>query len=361
MSPISRALAPDLSDQVLQSLPFGVLVLDRRGRIAACNRRTTELFGLTEDELLGRDCQSVFRTDDPHWFSLDPIDRLGDPEGGRLIEGRVGGRRISLSVDLTPWLSEEATPLGTIVFLEEPSRRPGASDDQAERLISLGELSAYVAHEIRNPLTGIRTTIQYIGHKLGKDDPKQEDIEAIIMELDRVEKIIEDLLQFSRPQVGNKTMVSLNTLVDRTLEALGPQIEAAGIEVSRNLRRRLPESLMDPDMIQRVLFNLMTNAIEAMEEGGVLRITTTLRRFRSGDPNLEVFISDTGRGIEPELLQKIFQPFFTTRPAGTGLGLPISLQLIRAHGGRISARNRSKGGAIFRVSLPRVVPAAEPA
>ncbi|MDZ4803990.1 MAG: ATP-binding protein [Candidatus Eisenbacteria bacterium] len=355
-----RALAPELSDRIFQSLPFGVLLLDRRGRIAACNRRALDLFALVDDDIVGRDVNQVLRTDDPHWFSLDPIDRLGDPDAGRLVEGRIGGRKVTFSVNLAPCTDEAGATQGTLVLLDDSSRR-GTDDDRMERLISLGELSAYVAHEIRNPLTGVRTTIQFIGQKLGKDDPKQEDIEAIIAELDRVEKIIEDLLQFSRPQVGTKAMTSLNTLVDRTLEALGPQFEAARVEVNRNLRARLPESLMDPDMIQRVLFNLITNAVEAMPDGGSLKVTTTVRRYRAGEANLEVFISDTGRGIDPEIVERIFQPFFTTRPAGTGLGLPISLQIVRAHGGRITARNRAKGGAIFRLSLPRATATTEEA
>ena len=353
MSPATRALATEVSERIVQSMPFGVLVLDRRGRIAGFNQRTAQLFGLAEDDLLGRELNDVLRTGDPHWHSLDPVDRLGDPGTGRLVEGRIGSRKVTLSVDLSPYLDEAGLAAGTLVLLEEPFRRRDNPEDQAERLISLGELSACVAHEIRNPLTGIRTTIQFVGQKLDRDDPKREDIEAIIAELDRIEKIIDDLLQFSRPQVGHKTMVSLNALLDRTLEALGPQIEAAGVQVRRNFRPRLPESLMDADMIQRVLFNLINNAIEAMPEGGVLKVTSTLRRYRFGGPNLEVFISDTGRGIDPEIIDKIFTPFFTTRPAGTGLGLSISLQIVRVHGGRITARNRAKGGAIFRVSLPR--------
>jgi PAS domain S-box-containing protein len=352
MSPALRATAPGLGERVLDSLPYGVLVLDRRGRIAGVNQRTCALFGLSERDLAGRDCGDVLRTDDPYWYSLDPVDRLGNSGAGRRVEGKVGGRKVRFSVELSPCLDESGEPTGTLILLDDRSRKGGDDEEQAERLISLGELSACVAHEIRNPLTGIRTTVQFVGRKLDPGDPRQEDLEAVIAELDRIEKIIDDLLQFSRPQVGNRTPVSLNGLLERTLETLAPQCEAAGIQVQRNLRPRLPESLMDPDMIQRVLFNLVTNALEAMPDGGTLKVTTTVRPFRSGTPNLEVFISDTGRGIGPDIMDKIFQPFFTTRAAGTGLGLPISLQIVRSHGGRISARNRARGGAIFRVSLP---------
>ncbi len=352
MSPAARAAGSELADRVFSSLTCGVMVIDRRGRIAGVNGHACRILGMEEDQLNGNDISEVLRTEDTRWYSLDPIDRLGDSGAWRVVDGRVSGRKISLSVTLSPYLNEEGEPSGTLVLMDEPAARAG-DEDQADRLISLGELSACVAHEIRNPLTGIRTTVQFVSRKLDKEDPKQEDLEAVITELDRIEKIIDDLLQFSRPQTGNRTLVSLNALLEKTLEALGPQCEEAGVVVKRNLRARLPESFMDADMIQQVLFNLIHNALEAME-GGTLKVTTTVRQFRSGTPNLEIFLSDTGKGIDPEIMDKIFQPFFTTRAAGTGLGLPISLQIVRAHGGRITARNRVKGGAIFRVSLPLV-------
>jgi PAS domain S-box-containing protein len=354
MSPSPRTTTyPELAERVLHSIPCGVLVIDRRGRISGVNPRTCELFGVAEKDLAGRDCADVLRTEDTHWYSLDPIDRLGDPGAGRSVEGKIGGRKVSFTVELSPYRDESGETIGTLVLIDEPFRRSHDPENQAERLISLGELSACVAHEIRNPLTGIRTTVQFVGRKLDAGDPRQEDLEAVISELDRIEKIIDDLLQFSRPQTGNRSMVNLNALLDRTLDSLGPQCESLAVQVRRNLHPRLPESCMDSDMIQQVLFNLINNALEAMaESGGTLKVTSTVRRFRSGHPNLEVFISDTGRGIDPDSMAKIFQPFFTTRAAGTGLGLPISLQIVRAHGGRISARNRARGGAIFRVSLP---------
>jgi two-component system sensor histidine kinase HydH len=353
MCPSPRtATYPELAERVFHSLPCGVLIIDRRGRITGVNSRTCDMFGVAERELNGRECGEVLKTEDPNWYSLDPIDRLGDPEAGRVVEGRLNGRKVRFAVELSPCLDDAGETVGTLVLLHEPFKRTDDPENQAERLISLGELSACVAHEIRNPLTGIRTTVQFVGRKLDPGDPRQEDLEAVISELDRIEKIIDDLLQFSRPQVGNKSMVSLNVLLDRTLDSLAPQCENLHVEVRRNLNPRLPESWMDPDMIQQVLFNLVNNALEAMSEGGTLKVTSTVRRFRAGTPKLEVFISDTGKGIDPDNMTRIFQPFFTTRAAGTGLGLPISLQIVRTHGGRISVRNRSRGGAIFKVSLP---------
>jgi signal transduction histidine kinase len=131
------------------------------------------------------------------------------------------------------------------------------------------------------------------------------------------------------------------------------QLAEAEIEVKRNLSPDLPAFVFSPDGIQQVLLNLLRNAIEAMPQGGRLKVTSTLRRFRSGrPPAAEIFVSDTGHGIPDDVLGNIFKPFFTTRHNGTGLGLPISHGIVRAHGGRIYARNRTPAGATFRISLP---------
>jgi signal transduction histidine kinase len=210
-----------------------------------------------------------------------------------------------------------------------------------------------VAHEIRNPLTGVRTTVQFVDSKLDPEDARHEDLQEVVKELDRIEQIIGDLLLFGRPVEGHKVRTDLNALVSRVLDSMESQFKEAEIEVKRNLSPDLPVFVFSPDNLQQVLLNLIRNSLEAMPEGGRLRVTTTLRRFRSGrPPAAEIFVSDTGHGIPDDLLDQIFKPFFTTRHNGTGLGLPISTNIVRGHGGRLTARNRREGGATFRVSLP---------
>ena len=206
--------------------------------------------------------------------------------------------------------------------------RTGESDPEEENdhLTSLGELSACVAHEIRNPLTGIRTTVQFVDSKLDPEDPRREDLREVLSEIDRIEQIIGDLLLFARPVEGTR-MTDLNALLGRILDSMEPQFEEAEVEVKRNLSAELPAFVMSPDNIQQVLQNLLRNALEAMPEGGKLKVTTTLRRFRSDrPPAAEIFVSDTGHGIPEDLLGNIFKPFFTTRHNGTGLGASHLLQ-----------------------------------
>ena len=228
-----------------------------------------------------------------------------------------------------------------------------------ERLISLGELSARVAHEIRNPLTGVRTTVQFVASKLRAGDSRRDDLNDVLKELDRIEQIITDLLLFARPQAARPVPTDQREVVEKVLDNLARRLEDASIEVERELdpETALPQVLVDPDMAQQVVLNLVINAIQAMPEGGTLRASIGLRRTRYKKAYVDVSITDSGPGIPEDVKEKIFDPFFTTRSMGTGLGLSISLQIAREHGGNLTARNLTQG-ATFRFSLPALLDTA---
>jgi signal transduction histidine kinase len=234
----------------------------------------------------------------------------------------------------------------------------GEFQKKIDRLVSLGELSAYVAHEIRNPLTGIRTTVQFVASKLRPRDSRRDDLNDVIQELDRIEQIITGLLMFARPPQARSQACDVNQVVERTLDLLDLQFRDAKVNVARELASDLPLVIADPDLLQQVLLNLCLNAIQAMPQGGELTLTTGVRRYRTKRSLVDISVADTGAGIPKELMEKIFDPFFTTRSMGTGLGLPISVQIVRDAGGVITARNNAGGGATLRVSLP--IPAEPP-
>jgi signal transduction histidine kinase len=228
-----------------------------------------------------------------------------------------------------------------------------------ERLISLGELSARVAHEIRNPLTGVRTTVQFVASKLRAGDSRRDDLQDVLKELDRIEQIITDLLLFARPQASRPAPADQREITEKVLDNLRSRLEDSGIEVIADLDEGLPAVIVDPDMVQQVVLNLAINAIQAMPEGGTLKVGAGLRRTRYKKAYVDLVVADSGPGIPDEVKEKIFDPFFTTRSMGTGLGLSISLQIAREHGGNLTARNLSQGGAAFKLSLP-VPPTPEP-
>ena len=341
-----------LPEWILHSVDFGVLALDLRKRIVFANRKALQIVGLPVDSVIGKDAHDVLLSEDRRWASVDPADHTAAPTGPRKILATVNGVKALLETSAFPLKDAGGEETGIVILLREAYGEGEDLEDQTDRLISLGELSASVAHEIRNPLTGIRTTVQFVVSKLPTADPKREDLAEVIQELDRIEQIIDDLLLFSKPKGGNKIPTDLNALLEKVLDGMESQFHGARVNVERSLSPKLSPILLDPDLVQQVFLNLLINAAEAMPGGGEVKITSTLRRYRSDLYYAEVFISDSGPGIDPDNLEKIFKPFFTTRSMGTGLGLPISLQIIREHGGRITVRNRPTGGATFRVSLP---------
>jgi PAS domain S-box-containing protein len=344
--------SPATAETAFSQIPVPALALDTKRRVLLANRAACALLGADTDDLRGRDLTEIIVTQDPTWCSTDPVDRLGSPSIGQKIKARVNGKRRSLRVGVYP-LEEGAEDVGMLVTVRDARAADRDPHEEQDHLMSLGELSACVAHEIRNPLTGIRTTVQFVDSKLDTKDPRHEDLQEVIKEIDRIEQIIGNLLLYARPTEGSRTTADLNDLVTRVLDGQEGAFEAARVEVKANLSPEIPPFLFNPDAMQQVLLNLIRNSVEAMRGGGKLKVTTTLRRFRSGrPPAAEIFVSDTGHGIPESVMPNIWKPFFTTRPTGTGLGLPISANIVRGHGGRVFARNRATGGATFRISIP---------
>jgi len=336
---------------VLDTLEMGAVALDRERRVVYANRRIEELLGVEPGALLSLPGNRVFPGADARWLK-------GASRESRDFRIEAGDRDLTLRGESVPMRDEEGELAGSVVIAEAISEsEDGEFQKKIDRLVSLGELSAYVAHEIRNPLTGIRTTVQFVASKLKNRDPRREDLNDVIQELDRIEQIITGLLMFARPPQSRSQACDLHQVVERTLDLLALQLTDSKVQVTRELAEELPLVIADPDLLQQVFLNLCLNAIQAMPQGGELTLTTGVRR-RTKRPLVDVSVADTGAGIPKELMEKIFDPFFTTRSMGTGLGLPISVQIVRDAGGVITARNNAGGGATLRVSLP--VPAEPP-
>jgi signal transduction histidine kinase len=263
------------------------------------------------------------------------------------------GRELTLKAEALPIRDEDGDLVGSVVLAEAISEtEDGEFQKKIDRLVSLGELSAYVAHEIRNPLTGIRTTVQFVGSKFKPQDPRREDLEDVIKELDRIEQIITGLLLFAKPPAARPQPCDLEPVLEKTLDMLELQLGDAQVQLHKDYALDLPLVYADPDLTQQVFLNLILNALQAMPQGGELHVSTGVRRYRTRRSMVDVSVRDTGVGIPKELMEKVFDPFFTTRSMGTGLGLPISVQIVRDVGGMITAKNNPSGGATLRVSFP---------
>lgn len=210
---------------------------------------------------------------------------------------------------------------------------------QSDRLAALGQLSAGIAHEIRNPLGSIKGSIEILETEIAPDNPKHEFVRIIKEETARLNSIVAEFLTFARPPKPAVEPASLNELISSTLILLQKAAEQSGVEIRRILDPHLPEVDVDRDQIRQVLLNIVLNGIQAMPEGGVLEVSSA-----ADGGMVTVEIADNGPGLEEKDLDRVFDPFFTTKPQGTGLGLSISYQLVQSHGGRISVRRNSGRG-----------------
>jgi signal transduction histidine kinase len=264
--------------------------------------------------------------------------------------------------------------------LEEEKRR-------LDRLVSLGEMAANVAHEVRNPLASIKTVMQMPGEDLTGDQPTapqqpvepgggvHESIEVVLKEVERLDTIVRDLLLFARPRQLHRVRCKMTELSDRILHFLQPQCEQANVVIHR-LYSEVPTAFIDMAQMEQVLLNLYMNAIQAMPDAGILTIAChetpgaqsaardavsadsdapdDVQRERKDEPTrwLEISVSDTGGGISPDQVERVFQPFFTTKAHGIGLGLAITRRLIEDHGGQIQVEGHYGYGATVTVRLP---------
>jgi two-component system NtrC family sensor kinase len=222
---------------------------------------------------------------------------------------------------------------------------------------AIGQLVSGVAHELNNPLAGISAFAQLLLTEKRFPPDQRTAAEMIYAEARRASRIVQNLLTFARQHKPERASSSINQVLDDTLELRGYELRVRGIEVTRDYDETLPETMADAHQLQQVFLNLITNAEQAMEKRQRDSQHLTVRTTRTGNV-IRIEVEDTGPGIPANLLERIFNPFFTTKPtgSGTGLGLSISLGIVREHGGRIWAENTAGGGARFIIELPLVTP-----
>jgi signal transduction histidine kinase len=229
--------------------------------------------------------------------------------------------------------------------------------ERADRLASIGEMAAGIAHEIKNPLTGIAAAITIIKEEFPPEDDRRGIAEEVLEQVNRLDKTVNDLLFFGKPAPPEPVCADVNKILEKTMLFAAQHRGGKNIEKVLRLQDDLPPVCVDPKQIQQVFLNLILNAVQAMQDGGTLTITSAVVE-RKGTPVVSIAIADTGPGIPPQILGKIFTPFFTTKAQGTGLGLAICYKLVEQHNGTLSVASEGGAGTVFTVELP---PAAMPA
>jgi signal transduction histidine kinase len=226
--------------------------------------------------------------------------------------------------------------------------------ERADRLASIGEMAAGIAHEIKNPLTGIASAITIIKDDFSSSDPRNEIMKEVLEQINRLDKTANDLLFFGKPTQPDPAYTDINSTLGKTLMFASQHRGGKNIEKKLELQDNLPPVYVDAKQIQQVFLNLFLNAVQAMPDGGVLTVKSSL--LQKECDWVQVSIADTGKGIPPQILEKIFTPFFTTKAQGTGLGLAICHKLITQHGGTLTVASEDGKGTVFTVALPAFDP-----
>lgn len=335
-------------ESLVDGLEDGVIVLSREMRPLLLNKAAKRLL----EAYWGRDATADLERTPLTGPARQALEKRGDAVAQEFVIGEDNQRR--LSVRATP-LDGAGGEGGILLVLRDVTEEHLIQERllQSEKMASVGQLVSGVAHELNNPLTGVTGFAQLL---LARDLDAQtrRDVETIYGEAQRAAKIVENLLAFARRRKAQKGLVDLNALLERVLELRSYDLRVKNIDLELDLDPRLPRTMADPDQIQQVFFNIVTNAEHSMLSArgkGKLRV-----RSRADRSYIRLTFADDGVGIPPENLRRVFDPFFTTKEGGqgTGLGLTISYGIIDEHGGRIRVESRPGKGAAFTVELPIV-------
>jgi two-component system, NtrC family, sensor kinase len=349
-------LLKEFNESIIESINVGLLAVDLEGRVTRLNSALEHMLDLRRDAAVGRRVEELFSED-----FADTLKQVLGKDGWllksirniyKLHTATRANRALVLNIAIAP-LQDGQGQTGALVVLEDVTDRISLEEQlqQREKLSSIGLLAAGVAHEVNTPLTGVSSYTQMLLGMLNENDPKHALLQKVRTQAERATNIVNNLLNFSR--TGSATeFAELNVarVLDDTLQLLEPQLRRSQIEIVRRYDEDAPEAYANAGKLQQVFTNLILNARDAIPDGGRIIVSTGTAE----DGSLIAEISDTGIGIAPENVAKIYDPFFTTKGVGqgTGLGLAVSYGIVQEHAGRISVESTPGQGTTFRITLP---------
>ena len=341
----------DYTRQVVASMASGLLSVDIDGKIVSYNLLALELLDLQESEVRGMDFQEIIDFKAAGIFqTLNHCMSVLDRE---ITYRKKSGQIVPLALSVTPILDENDKCRGAVIILRDLTEIKLLEEKvrRSEKLAAIGKLAAGVAHEIRNPLSSIRGFAQYLRNTL-KDKPREKEYaETIVSEVDRINRVVTDLLTFARPMEAQLAPADVTELVESTVRLVQADARSRDVGIQMNLSD-LSIIPLDTHQIKQAMLNLLLNSLQAVDSGGSIEVGAEL------DPSvsrLKIWVEDDGPGIAPDQKEKIFDPFFTTREKGTGLGLAIVHKIVENHNGEINLQSPPAGkvrGCRFTISIP---------
>ena len=343
----------NFAENVVESSPNCILVVNCDETIRTINEMTEDFFGLEKERVLGRAASEVFEGPVAE-IIREAIDGRITDSRELVIKQKQGGRAV-LGVSSSQLRSRDGTVLGAVLIARDLTEAKRSEEwmRRMDRLTSLGQLSAGIAHEIRNPLASINFNIQLLPKRLNLDEKSKKLIENSLVGVDRIKSLVKGMLDFSRPAPPLLKRNSIRHAIEESVSLLESQIKKNGIRVETDFEGEAPDIVFDSRQIQQVFVNLLLNAMESMPAGGTVNIRSRVEQTQTeGERFLVIHVSDTGVGIPRKDFSKIFDPFFTTKPEGTGLGLSITHKILEQHGALIDIRSREGIGTTFILKFP---------
>jgi PAS domain S-box-containing protein len=363
-----RRASEERYHMLVETVPDAVLITDQDNTIRFCNQQASSLFGYTTpNELCGKKSTRLVVGAQPNEslesFSNRPA--IGSVRRMEYTMRRKDGSQFPAEVSCSMLTPSREEAVSFIIVVRDLSERKKLQMQivESERFAASGRLAATVAHEINTPLQSLDFSLEMA--QIASESQRRTFLEEAREEIQRIAQIVRQLLDFSRPSTTTHGPIAINTLIERTLLLTSKWIRDQGIVVERNLTPDIPILWGHPDELIQVLLNLLLNAIHAMPDGGKLTVGTRLKKRKHYPPPtatsndkqsthllLVIDVTDTGCGINPNLQERIFEPFVTTRENGTGLGLAISTQIVQKHGGSIKVKSQTGQGSTFTIVLP---------
>ena len=350
--------ATNLTESLIESIGSGIIITEMNDTITYINQAGEKILGYSKGEVIGK-LFGLFGLDEKQNVSssfLDHPDNLDTRREGRMK--RKDGDGIPVGFTINQHLSLSGEAIGKIIIFRDLTKVYRIQEEmlKMDRLVSLGKLASGIAHEIRNPLAGIKTTAQALGEEMAKDDPKREYLNRITKEIDRLNELLKTFFSFAKPQTLLLVPCHIKEIINAIIPFLIKEIADKGIQFVESYHPQLPRIRVDKIQMHQAFLNLFLNAIQAMPYGGELKIEANPVILPSPEGSrqnfIKVVVSDSGKGIPPQILPKIFDPFFTTKPKGIGLGLSITYQIIKKHEGTIKVHSQWEKGTSFVINLP---------
>jgi len=337
------------SDNLVENMPIGLVAIDNHRKLTSLNHVAGFILSLSAAEVIGENATQVVPEE-----LLKLLENLDTEKG--VVEKEIDctvrqGKVIPLEVSATLLNDENGKFLGYVLLFKDLSEVRSLRKEiaRSQRLASVGRLAAGVSHEIRNPLSSIKGFATYFKERYHDVPENQQISNLMIQEVDRLNRVVGQLHEFSRPITVTKKPINVRTFLENSLKLIERQTSEANIEIQTRLDSEIDEILVDPDRINQVFLNLYLNAMESMKNGGNLNVWLLKNEEKDG---IKIRVQDTGTGISEDDLTHIFDPYFTTKASGTGLGLAIAHNIIEAHDGEIKVDSRLGQGTTVTILLP---------